>query len=114
MSDVQKTAEQNSARLGKTIKDFELPTSATVVEKTLFSMCVPEVLQHLGALKTKTVVIFGIETHICVLQTTLDLIERGFAVYIAADGCSSRFPNDRHVAFTVTLRTMRCEKKKKN
>ncbi len=38
----------------------------------------------------KQVVILGIETHICVLQTAVDLIKNGFEVYIVKDACASR------------------------
>ena len=38
----------------------------------------------------KNVVIFGIETHICVYQTVLDLIKKGHNVYVVADCCASR------------------------
>ena len=43
-------------------------------------------------------VLFGIESHVCVLQTTLDLLERGHDVHIASDGVSSRHLADRHIA----------------
>lgn len=38
---------------------------------------------------TRSVIIVGIESHVCVLQTTLDLLELGVAVHVAADGVSS-------------------------
>lgn len=44
------------------------------------------------------VIIVGIETHICVTQTTLDLLERGHRVYVIVDGVSSINPEERGVA----------------
>lgn len=46
-------------------------------EKKLFSMLTPAVLGHIEAKSISTVVLVGIETHICVLQTCLDLLARG-------------------------------------
>jgi len=43
------------------------------------------------------IVIVGIETHVCVLQTALDLVGRGFRVYVVADAVGTRHPTDhRH------------------
>lgn len=44
------------------------------------------------------VIIVGIEAHICVTQTTLDLLERGHRVYVVVDGVSSINPEERGVA----------------
>lgn len=44
------------------------------------------------------VILVGIETHICVTQTTLDLLERGHRVYVVVDGVSSINPEERGVA----------------
>ncbi len=41
------------------------------------------------------VVLAGIETHVCVQQTALELQERGFQVFVAADCVGSRFPEDQ-------------------
>jgi len=74
---------------------------ATVFEKTRFSMCTDEVLAHLGTEKMasrKSAVIFGVETHVCVQQTVLDLLERDYTVHVVADGVSSQRPMDRDVA----------------
>jgi len=45
----------------------------------------------------RQVVIYGIETHICVLQTCLDLIKHGYSVWVIIDGTSSRKSLDREV-----------------
>lgn len=40
----------------------------------------------------------GIESHVCVLQTVLDLLSQGFRVFVAADAVGSRKPLDREIA----------------
>ena len=46
-----------------------------------------------------TVVIAGCETHVCLLQTALDLLEEEFDVYVVTDACSSRTERNRDAAF---------------
>lgn len=81
--------EQNPDKLGKTVSEFDIKDAKLVLGKMKFSMVVPEVEKALKDLGTKSVVVFGIETHVCVLQTTFDLLERGYDVHLLADGCSS-------------------------
>ena len=45
--------------------------------------------------------ITGLEAHVCVLQTTLDLIEKGYDVHVLADCVSSQGKKDRKVAIEV-------------
>ena len=81
---------QNAARLGQTVPELPIKTALGVYDKTAFSMMVPELrdaLQREGA--KCSVAITGIETHICVTQTALDLLRAGHKVYIMADGVSS-------------------------
>ena len=60
------------------------------VDKTAFSMWIPEVARHFPASAGQhEIVIVGIEAHICVTQTTLDLLANGHKVYVLADGVSS-------------------------
>ena len=46
----------------------------------------------------KNLLVIGIESHICVQQTVLDLLENGFNVYVIADCIGSRFETDKHYA----------------
>ena len=46
----------------------------------------------------KTVIIMGIETHICVEQTALDLLENGYTVFVPADCVQSRDPRNREIS----------------
>lgn len=70
-----------------------------MVAKTKFSMLVDEIVSAIDALPhVKQVLIVGIETHVCVLQTTLDLLEKGYEVHIVVDGVSSQRLTDRATA----------------
>ncbi|MBC7681619.1 MAG: isochorismatase family protein [Ferruginibacter sp.] len=46
-----------------------------------------------------TIVIAGLEAHICLLQTALDLLEDEFEVWVVTDACSSRTERNRDAAF---------------
>ncbi len=89
--------------LGRTVEDLKsvLPEETKFFEKTLFSMCVPQVLEEMShsAKAVTDVILAGIECHVCVLQTTLDLLEKNFNVHIAADCVSSRNLIDRFGGF---------------
>nr|CAG8483609.1 5000_t:CDS:2 [Entrophospora candida] len=60
-----------------------------VAEKTKFSMFVPEIENALKNHNIKSIVLFGIEAHVCILQTALDLIENNYDIHVLADGVSS-------------------------
>ena len=77
---------QLRAKLGPTVPSLSM-TPRLDMDKSLFSMCVPEILESLAP--HSSVAIVGIEAHICVTQTTLDLLAHGHDVYVVADGVSS-------------------------
>jgi hypothetical protein len=97
---------QNRSKLGQTVPELQPhlngPHIRADVDKTLFSMITPEISNLLPAASAGNtpldVIIVGIETHICVTQTTLDLLERGHRVYILVDGVSSMNPEERGIA----------------
>lgn len=93
--------EQYPKALGHTVEELQahIPEGSPVVAKTKFSMCVDEVNAALGGMPgVKKVLVVGLETHVCVLQTSLDLLERGYEVHILVDGVSSQRLGDRSVA----------------
>jgi len=70
-------------------------------EKMAFSCCgQPNFLPALKELRRPRVILAGIETHVCVQQTAIDLLAAQFAVYICADAVSSRRDLDREVALS--------------
>ena len=80
------------------------PTSAVLAEKigtpiakTAFSAA-PSVLDSLQGGQVRHVLLVGIETHVCIAQTALDLIAEGFLPKIAVDAVGSRFAQDHEVA----------------
>lgn len=71
------------------------------IEKSCFSSCGSEdFLSQLIGRNTRQVLVCGIEAHICVLQTSLDLLERGFEVFLITDCITSRKPENKQVALT--------------
>ena len=85
--------EQYPKGLGATVETLKevLPENTQYFEKTAFSALENnDVLEALKNSGKKQVVIFGIETHICVSQTTNALIEEGFEVSVIRDACGSR------------------------
>ncbi|GAA5963031.1 hypothetical protein JCM3765_006757 [Sporobolomyces pararoseus] len=72
--------------------------------KTKFSMMVPQVEGQLEEWGTRSVVLFGIESHVCVLQTALDCLDKGIDVHVLADGVSSC--NDDEVGIALKVRSL--------
>ncbi len=93
--------EQYSRGLGATVPEIakHLDHDVTAYEdKTRFSACVGRISGMLETLGIKSVVLVGVETHICVLFTALDLLDQGFTVAVCEDATSSRRPVDKHAA----------------
>lgn len=81
--------EQYPQGLGETIED--LKENAKIYTKTAFNaLSDEELLNELKSYKKKQIIIFGIETHICVHQTVAALINYGFDVTVISDACGSR------------------------
>lgn len=65
------------------------------IEKVVFSCWrEPSFREKVKAFQPETVILTGIETHVCVLQTALDLLGEGYKVHIPADAVCSRFKSD--------------------
>ena len=89
--------EQYSKGLGHTIPEIqEALGNYEPVEKSTFSSCgSKEVYDNLIQFEKKNVIVIGIESHVCVLQTTIDLIAMGYKPVLIEDCVSSRNINDK-------------------
>ena len=83
--------EQYPKGLGSTIPDVKycLPDNAQYFEKTSFNALETQGIEDALA-GSKNVFIFGIETHICVYQTAISLLQKGYNVFVVKDACASR------------------------
>jgi nicotinamidase-related amidase len=111
----------NCVRLVRTFRALELPILVTEQYPKGLGHTVAEIAEHLGAkplpektafssmgcdgvperladLDPATVVVCGLETHVCVSQTVHDLLHEGYRVHLCADAVSSRRTVDRDVA----------------
>ncbi len=90
--------EQYPQGLGETIPDLRQRLSQPVV-KAMFSCreCQAD-LQKIFSRGIKQLVVVGIEAHVCVLQTVLDLLANKIALFVPADAIGSRTPLDHDIA----------------
>lgn len=91
--------EQLPDKLGPTIPEIKavLADSAPLVKRT-FSCCGNgDFVDRLKAFDRKQVLLIGLETHVCVYQSALDLLESGYEVYLVADAIASRTPDNKHI-----------------
>jgi nicotinamidase-related amidase len=93
--------EQYPRGLGSTVPELTAhPAVSDRTEKLRFSAA-GEIGEWLGKRPVEppdTVILAGIESHVCVLQSALELTDRGFKVLVVADACGSRFPSDHEIA----------------
>ena len=93
-------SEQYPQGLGGTVAAIrELLPAEAFVDKVHFSCAAEQgCMRRIDALDREQVVIVGIEAHVCVLQTALELHAAGKEVYLVADAVSSRAPGDVQLA----------------
>ncbi|MBN2403839.1 MAG: hydrolase [Spirochaetes bacterium] len=91
--------EQYPKGLGKTVNNIKLPAGTPVIEKLHFS-CFGnnEFRNKINELGVESVVLFGIEAHVCLLKTALDAIQLNLGVHVVADAVSSRTPANKSIA----------------
>lgn len=102
-------SEQNPEKLGKTASELCISHAVGVYPKLEFSIMQDAALKksitHLN--NVKSIILFGLETHVCIEQTAIDLLDNGYDVHIVADCTTSRSAEDRYLAFQ-RLRQIGC------
>lgn len=94
--------EQYPKGLGSTIDCIKEIKDFNTVEKTTFSALKTQDFEsEFNKLNNKNVIVFGIETHICVLQSALDLLNKNYNVYILEDCCASRCEHQKDVSLEL-------------
>ena len=91
--------EQIPSKLGPTLSTLsEILKEEKPIAKSSFSCCgEPQFVDQLNRLERNQVLISGIETHICVFQTTYDLLQKGYEVQVASDCVGSRTLENKQV-----------------
>ncbi|MBQ9390104.1 MAG: hydrolase [Synergistaceae bacterium] len=109
-------SEQYPKGIGSTVPELKplIPDDSPFIEKTEFSCCANQnfgdafLNLRFNSGTKDTVILFGIETHICVLATAFDLQNKfNLNVVIAADSCGSRSPENHSLALKA-LRASGC------
>lgn len=94
--------EQYPKGLGHTVPELSvLIPELLPIEKQSFSCCAtPDFMTKLRSFNRNDVLVVGIETHICVYQTCVELIEFGYTVHLVTDCVSSRSEEDRQLGIS--------------
>lgn len=94
--------EQYPQGLGRTPPTvLEAASDAPLLEKMAFSVWREKgCREHLMKIGRSRILLVGIEAHVCVQQSALDLLEAGFLPFVLADGVGSRRSEDRECALT--------------
>ena len=92
--------EQNPRGLGATVPEVArtLPACGPAAKMSFSAFDCPDFAGRVSSSGRGTLILAGIETHICILQTAIDAISRGLRVYVVADAVSSTDPEDHEVA----------------
>jgi nicotinamidase-related amidase len=99
--------EQYPKGLGHTIPELRsaVDHAGGVLEKTAFS-CASDasIAARITAAARPNILVAGIEAHICVLQTTLDLLEAGYGVHVVEDAVGARDPRNKEAGIARARR----------
>lgn len=94
--------EQYPQGLGPTVPDLAALYPQRPAKSCFHCCAVPELLEQLHGLSIRHVTLVGIETHVCIAQTALELLAKGLRVQVPADAVASR----SHLDWKIALRRL--------
>jgi len=95
--------QQYTKGLGETVPELEIRDEVdSKIEKLSFSCCPQDEFKDvLTKLNRKSLIIAGLETHICVLQTVIDLLEDDYNVHVISDAVISRKKENKQIGLDL-------------
>jgi nicotinamidase-related amidase len=90
--------EQYPRGLGPTVPELAARLASPLAKTAFSSVACPEIVSALDAAGRHKVLVAGIEAHVCIQQTVLDLLAGGFRVYVAVDAVGARHDVDYQTA----------------
>jgi len=90
--------EQYPQGLGGTVAELAERLGPVPSKLTFSCGGCPEIFERLRGQNISSILVCGIEAHVCVQQTVLDLLADGWRVFVAVDATGSRFETDRRIA----------------
>jgi nicotinamidase-related amidase len=95
--------EQTPQKLGQTIPQItaELGAIKPIAKETFSCWADVHFREQIEVLSRRHVVLLGIEGHVCVYQTALDLIQNGYNIHLVADAISSRTKENRVIGLAA-------------
>ncbi len=101
-------SEQYPKGLGPTIEPIATRLRArgvVPIDKVDFDAASePRLSRAIDATQPRSVIVLGMETHVCVFQTARELVRRGYATYVVADACASRSEHNRLAGLSLCER----------
>ena len=92
--------EQNPLKLGKTLESIIKNKKYPIFEKMEFSCSKNKsFIDYVRKYNFRNIIVCGIESHICILQTSIELLEKGLNILIPRDAIGSRNQIDNDTAF---------------
>ena len=97
-------SEQNPLKLGGTITELVPKVLFKKIQKMEFSLAnSKDLIEELFNKKITNLIICGFETHICIQQSVLDFLKKGFEVILISDAMGSRNNLDHEIALKRML-----------
>jgi isochorismate hydrolase len=93
-----RATEQYPERLGATDDRLQSLIGATIAKRMFSCRECSALFEDFKSLGIRQIVICGIESHVCILQTALDLMANGFSIFLVADAVGARHTIDHETA----------------